>query len=170
MERSLRDWRDVGDGECAVQPGFHPFGLCPVYGTGCDREKCPHWKHDIPTEGSHYMTREERRTARFQEGARAMTADEREAMRAALDAAMELKDPLERWNILDAIEGVGAAAGRSEQRRRSDAATDRKRRQLVGARMPIEIADRCRDCAARTGVSLYRWVYDALVKAMEETQ
>ena len=103
MKRSLRDWRDVGDGECAVQPGFHPFGLCPVYGTGCDREKCEHWKHDIPTGGSHYMTREERRTARFQEGARAMTADEREAMRAALDAAMELKDPLERWSILDEI-------------------------------------------------------------------
>ena len=74
MKRSLRDWRDVGDGECAVQPGFHPFGLCPVYGTGCDREKCEHWKHDIPTGGRHYMTREERRTARFQEGAKAMTA------------------------------------------------------------------------------------------------
>lgn len=116
------------------------------------------------------MTREERRTARFQEGAKAMTVDEREAMRAALDAAMELRDPLERWRILDAIEGVGSAKGRSGQRRRSDAVTDRKRRQLVGARIPIEIADRIRDCADRTGVSLYRWVYDALVKAMEETQ
>ena len=42
------------------------------------------------------MTREERRTARFQEGARAMTVDEREAMKAALDAAMKLKNPLER--------------------------------------------------------------------------
>ena len=116
------------------------------------------------------MTREERRTARFQEGARAMTADEREAMRAALDAAMELRDPLERWRILDAIEGVGSAKGRSGQRRRSDAATDRKRRQLVGARIPSDMAERCRDCTDRTGVSLYRWVYDALVKAMEETQ
>lgn len=64
-----------------------------------------------------------------------------------------------------AVEAAGdiiRAAARGHGKRASDRETDRRRRVLVGARVPREQATRYQDAAAGAGVSLYRWVLDAL--------
>lgn len=60
------------------------------------------------------------------------------------------------------LERLAAARRRTLQRADSDAATDLSRRLLIGARLPRELAERYRDCATEHGLSLYRFVCNAL--------
>lgn len=60
------------------------------------------------------------------------------------------------------LERLAAARRRTVQRANSDARTDRGRRLLVGARVPWERAERYRSCAREHGLSLYRFVANAL--------
>ena len=57
---------------------------------------------------------------------------------------------------------LAAARRRTSQRANSDARTDHARRLLVGARLPRQTAERYRECAAGQGLSLYRFVCQAL--------
>ena len=78
----------------------------------------------------------------------------------------------ERAVLLDALEGgrvspallirLAQARRRTCQRAESDAITDRGRRILVGARLPRPLAERYRACASEHGLSLYRFVCNAL--------
>ena len=60
------------------------------------------------------------------------------------------------------LERLAAARRRTQQRADSDAVTDLGRRLLVGARVPRELAERYRECATEHGLSLYRFVCNAL--------
>ena len=59
-------------------------------------------------------------------------------------------------------ERLAAARRRTYLRQASDAETDLGRRILVGARIPRPLAERYRGAAAAKGMSLYRFVCNAL--------
>ena len=97
-----------------------------------------------------------------------MSADEKRAMIAALKCLREMQGPVRKME--ECIADIGLAMQRTNKRRESDAATDAKRRRLVGARLPIADAERCRKCAGLEGVSLYRFVVRALQVACESAE
>ena len=107
---------------------------------------------------------------RARQGIQRMCADEQRAFVAALDAACGLKSVRDRELVLMHLERVAAARGRVDQRRVSDARTDTARRVTVGARIRREDAERCTECAARDGMSLYRFVWTALMDACERSE
>lgn len=110
------------------------------------------------------MDREQRRVLRFTAGAREMSAEERQAMRAALNGALTLGSRADQRRMLKLVENIGAARGRAVQRRASDRRC-RGSRQLVGARVPAAQAERYRAQAKARGMSLYAWVCAALEAA-----
>jgi len=57
---------------------------------------------------------------------------------------------------------MAQARRRTLQRAGSDAVTDQSRRLLVGARLPRPLAEKYRACAHANGLSLYRFVCNAL--------
>lgn len=63
---------------------------------------------------------------------------------------------------LSAIGMVIRASARGHGKHPQDRANDAARRVLVGARIPRETAEIYRADADRLGISLYRWVCDAL--------
>lgn len=106
------------------------------------------------------MKREERRLARFREGLGSMTAPERDALKAAMQHAQARKD----WRGFALVTEIAAAAGRSARQRESNERTEKRRRKLVGARLPLDQAARCASCAALLGLSRYRFAADALAR------
>ena len=90
---------------------------------------------------------------RFREDLYLFSADERAVLLAALEAGQVKPGLLVR---------LAAARRRTCQRADSDAVTDLGRRLLVGARLPRETAERYRQCAKEHGISLYRFVSNAL--------
>lgn len=69
---------------------------------------------------------------------------------------------------LEAASDIILARARTEARRKSDKQTDTRRRVLVGARVPREAAEQYRAAAERAGISLYRWVANALEAAADK--
>lgn len=116
------------------------------------------------------MTRQEAKLGRFTVGTSAMSADEREAIKAAMRQAVTLRSKGESRRMTALITEIGAQRGRALQRRQSDVRTDKMRRKLVGARLPVEQAKRCKDCAASLGVSLYGFVLEALEDACKRVE
>lgn len=91
-----------------------------------------------------------------------LPVDERKA---ALDALRYLQDRKGTINHVDGLRlllDVYTARARSESRRHSDRISDRKRRTLIGARVPHKMADDCRRAAFDEGLSLNAWVTKAL--------
>lgn len=101
---------------------------------------------------------------RYGKGMEALSSDERKAVREAMEAVMTCQ---RRDKLLKAIGRIPAARLRTIAKRRSDAATDARRRRLVGARVPVELAERYRDEAEKRGCSLYRLVSDTLKREAE---
>lgn len=101
-----------------------------------------------------------RREERLVRAAGSLSVDERNAMIKAMRAAYAL----ERGGavMVTRLEHLALAMERSGRRKKSDRRTDGARRKLVGARLPIEDAERCARCARLEGVSLYRFVVRAL--------
>ena len=97
-----------------------------------------------------------------------MSADEKRALIAALQCLKELRGPVRKME--ECLCDIGIAMQRTQRRRESDAATDKKRRKLVGARLPLEEAARCAVCAELEGVSMYRFVVRALSVACESAE
>lgn len=62
----------------------------------------------------------------------------------------------------DLAERLAKARRRTALRQASDAETDQGRRILVGARVPRPLAERYRAAATARGISLYRFVCNAL--------
>ena len=89
----------------------------------------------------------------FRENLMLFSADERAVLLAAMKAGQVKPGFLVR---------LAAARRRTCQRAGSDAVTDLGRRILVGARLPRVIAEQYRACAQAQGISLYRFVSNAL--------
>ena len=115
------------------------------------------------------MTREEARVKRFREGVLSMSTNERDALQAAMLMAREIPGG-KGMSIVDQLVDMAIARARTGRKRDSDAQTDRKRRQLVGARLPRHQAERCRACARLEGESVYRFVCSALERACSEVE
>lgn len=115
------------------------------------------------------MTREEARVKRFREGVLSMSTSERDALQAAMLMAREIPGG-KGMSIVDQLVDMAIARARTGRKRDSDAQTDRKRRQLVGARLPRRQAERCRACARLEGESVYRFVCSALERACSEVE
>ena len=73
-----------------------------------------------------------------------------------------MKRELSDQEILYLIDGVLRTFAREQRKKESDKRTDAQRRILVGARVPRELAERCRAKAKAQGKSLYRFTVDAL--------
>lgn len=56
---------------------------------------------------------------------------------------------------------------RLHRRRDQDHERDRRTRVLIGARLPRDVAARVESAAMLRGVSVYRWVSDAIIAALE---
>lgn len=110
------------------------------------------------------MNQETARMNRFQQGVKEMTQEERDAMKAALNA-IEALPPNCRMMMLDHITEIGVARGKAKKKRDSNRITDFRRRTLVGARVPRALKEQCRAQAQARGISLYRFVLDALKQA-----
>lgn len=115
------------------------------------------------------MTREEARVKRFREGVLSMSTNERDALQAAMLMARAIPGG-KGMSIVDQLVDMAIARARTGRKRDSDAQTDRKRRQLVGARLPRHQAERCRACARLEGESVYRFVCSALERACSEVE
>lgn len=92
---------------------------------------------------------------------KALPADERAAAMRSIRYIQRRKS-ITQAKAVDCVVDIIGARARAEARRKSDRKTDAKRRVLVGARVDRELAERCRAAAEAQGVSLYRWVTDAL--------
>jgi len=118
-----------------------------------------------------YRSHEDRRYANALMGKNAMGADEAQAFDAAVEIIQRLPAFVcERRLALEAMEVLAAAKHRTESRRRSDRRTDGKRRKLVGAKLPIEVAEEIQLLADLQGVSVYRFVVDALDAARRKAR
>lgn len=115
------------------------------------------------------MTREEARLEHFKTGIAAMSTAEREALEAAMLTARGIPGG-KGVSIIEQLVSMTVARARTEAKHRSDAQTDRRRRRLVGARLPKHQADRCRACARLEGESVYRFVCSALERACSEVE
>lgn len=95
---------------------------------------------------------------RFKAATMDLSADERKALRTAMEYAVDLHDNY----MLGYITDIAVARGRAIKRKQSDKRTDSERRTLIGARIRNEYYARCKDAAEEQGVSLYRFIVDAL--------
>jgi len=89
-----------------------------------------------------------------------MSADEKRAVERALRVAV---DP-------SSIVGIVLARSRTLRRQDSDRVCDPERRILVGARVPRTFHARCKTCAEASKKSLYRFVFDALMRECSEVE
>ena len=93
-------------------------------------------------------------TKELKEGYWLFSAQEREVILAGLEEGDA--------KVADFTRRLLLARRRTEQRARSDARTGARRRVLVGAQVPREAGQRYRQCAEGEGISLYRFVCNAL--------
>ena len=118
-----------------------------------------------------YRSHAERRKNNVIMGKYAMPADEAVAFNAVVETIKRLPSFVcERRLALEAMEVLAAAKHRTDSRRRSDRRTDGKRRKLVGAKLRIEDAEEIELLAQLQGVSVYRFVVDALGAAVKKAK
>lgn len=97
---------------------------------------------------------------------KALPARERAKVRGAMRTLGRAK--IGPCATLEAGQDIVLAYERLRRKRGSDTATDARRRVLVGARVPRSMYERCRAAADGQGVSLYVWVMQALLAALQE--
>ena len=102
----------------------------------------------------------ERRIKAYKLGWNDMSADEKRALTRALNGAV---DP-------SLVIGIVLARSRTLRRQGSDRVCDPERRVLVGARVPRAFHSRCKTCAETSKKSLYRFVFDALMRECDEVE
>ena len=118
-----------------------------------------------------YRSRAERLQGNALMGQHIMSADELRAYDAVVEIIQRLPSFVcERRLALEAMEVLAAAKCRTDSRRRSDRQTDRKRRKLVGAKLRMEDAAEVEMWAQVQGVSVYRFVVDALAAAVRKAR
>lgn len=95
------------------------------------------------------------------EEAAAFTRDEQEALYRVFTAVRAG----EQGEACEALKRLCWARERARKREKQSAATDKRRRVLVGARLPREEAEWCKAAAHSKGMSLYAWCRKALLQA-----
>lgn len=103
----------------------------------------------------------------FPETLKNLPQAEQKALRAALDKAASISNQAEQQGVLQAITAVVAVRRREQMQRESNRKTERARRHLIGAHVPLELYERCAEAAEEEGISLYRFVVNALEAACQ---
>ena len=88
-------------------------------------------------------------------------AMEQKAIAKAVMEAGKLQNE-DRTRMLRALEKVADAAALAARKRRNNARYEARRRRLVGAQVPVELADQVRKAAQMEGVSVYAFVVSAV--------
>ena len=114
-----------------------------------------------------YRQKEAFQIMRFDEETRrkawqAIPREEQEILVCAIRAALDGR----RGPTLDALDRYAITRYRDSRKAREDAARDARRRVLVGARLDRGTADRVKAAANARGVSVYRFVRDAIEKEL----
>lgn len=94
---------------------------------------------------------------------------ERAALEEALHKLEGMREP-ERSIMAEAIEKIARAGDLEGRKRLSNRRTEPFRRKLVGAHVPLELADRVKECADNLGLSVYRFVRNCLEEACQQVQ
>lgn len=97
-----------------------------------------------------------------------LTRNEREAVEAAREAVMGLKEP-ERTKAMQALERVTRASLRAARTRRAKARYDKRRRLLIGAQLPMEEALEIKARAEACGMSCYAYVRELFRRECKRT-
>lgn len=92
---------------------------------------------------------------------------ERAALEEALHRLEGMREP-ERSIMAEAIEKIARAGDLEGRKRLSNRRTEPFRRKLVGAHVPLELADRVKECADLLGLSVYRFVRNCLEEACQQ--
>lgn len=103
----------------------------------------------------------------FPDTLKSLPQQERQAIQDALNRAACITNPAERQAQLQAITAIVAARRREQLQRESNRRTERSRRRLIGAHVPISLYNRCTRAAAADGISLYRFTVNALIDACD---
>ena len=85
--------------------------------------------------------------------------------RVAIARAVKVAGNLEgeqRKEMLLALEQIAKASRIAYHKRKADARYEARRRRLVGAQVPVELADQVRKAAQMEGVSVYAFVVSAV--------
>lgn len=114
-----------------------------------------------------YRQKETFRIMHFDEQTRrkawqAVPREERAMLVRAIRAALAGR----RGSTLDALDCFAVARYRRTRKAQADAVRDTRQRVLVGARLDRETADRVRAAADARGVSVYRFVREAIEKEL----
>lgn len=103
----------------------------------------------------------------FPDTLQSLPQQERQAITRAVERAACITNPAERQAITQAITGIIAARRREQMQAASNRHTERARRRLIGAHVPISLYNRCVRAAAADGNSLYRFTVNALLDACD---
>lgn len=90
---------------------------------------------------------------------------EQKALQTALDQAASITNQAQQQSVLQAITAVVAVRRREQMQKESNRRTERARRHLIGAHVPLELYERCVEAAEGEAISLYRFVVNALEAA-----
>lgn len=101
----------------------------------------------------------------IQAAAADLPAVERRAAAAAL-AALDPADPVAPVEVLRILGRILQARRRTEQIRRSNLATDKRRRTMVGCKCSREFRDQCAAAAERSYRSLNAWIHEVLYREL----
>lgn len=103
--------------------------------------------------------------AEVQAAADELPAAERRAAAAAL-ADLDPADPVAPVEVLRILGRILQARRRTEQIRRSNLATDKRRRTMVGCKCSREFRDQCAAAAEGSYRSLNAWVHEVLYREL----
>ena len=96
-----------------------------------------------------------------------MPQAERKAVQQALDTASSISNQAEQESVLKAITSIIEARRREQMQKESNRRTERGRRHLIGAHVPLALYERCAEAAEEESISLYRFVVNALEAACQ---
>lgn len=94
---------------------------------------------------------------------------ERAALEEALHSLEGMREP-ERTIMAEALERMARAGDLAGRKRQSNRRTEPFRRKLVGAQVPLELAEQVKACADSLGLSVYRFVRNCLEEACQRVQ
>ena len=101
----------------------------------------------------------------FPDTLKSLPQAEQKALQTALDQAASITNQAQQQSVLQAITAVVAVRRREQMQKESNRRTERARRHLIGAPVPLELYERCVEAAEGEAISLYRFVVNALEAA-----
>lgn len=93
----------------------------------------------------------------FPDTLKSLPQAEQKALQTALDQAASITNQAQQQSVLQAITAVVAVRRREQMQKESNRRTERARRHLIGAHVPLKLYERCVEAAEGEAISLYRF-------------